>query len=135
MILQKSILYTLLLATINLIFCAPQQKDSVVLENHTIYSTTEQAEGEIQSVFELICEAVFDTDINLPVDEEAALLEKDFIGKRLNRNAFIFISQLTLLYTKIESSKADLITSYFNYNNNSETTSPGYSFIFRLTPF
>ncbi len=135
MIFQKGILYSLLLATINLIFCVPQQNDFIVTENNIIYSTSEQTEGEIQSVFELICEAVFDADINLPVDEEAALLEKDFIGKRLNRNAFIFISQLTLLYTKIESSKADLITSYFNYNNNSERTAPGYSFIFRLTPF
>lgn len=135
MIFQKGILYIILLATINLIFCIPQQNDLIVTKNNILYSNSEQTEDDIQSIFELICEAVFDADIYLPVDEEAALLEKDFIGKRLDRNAYIFISQLTLLYSKIETSKADLITSYFNYNKNSARTTPGYSFIFRLTPF
>jgi hypothetical protein len=135
MLFQKAILFIQLIATLNLFFCVPQQNDLVIAEKSIIYSAAEQTESEVQSVLELICEAIFNTDINLPVEENSALLEKDFTGKRFNRNSYTFIIYFKLLFKKFEFVKTEIISSLINYNNHLDRTNSGYGFIFRLTPF
>lgn len=138
MLLKNTLTYLLIIATINLIFCVPQQNDSANIlfkQYESTFENSNEAEGEIQSVFELICEVVFDTDITLPVEEEAAILEKDFLGKRVNRTFIRIFSQLFLLNILYNNLIESLSPKFLNYQNSSETTSSGYSFIFRLTPF
>ncbi|MFN4234515.1 MAG: hypothetical protein ACK4IK_06890 [Bacteroidia bacterium] len=132
---KKAILYFTLIATINLFFCVPQQNEFFFNKDFTIYSTTEHTENEIQSVIELICEAVFDTEINLPVDEEAAIFEKDFLTKRINRSSFSYCYNLSYFSTKINVYKHLSEKSFLNFYNSKFIISSGYSFIFRLTPF
>lgn len=138
MLLKNILTYILIIATINLIFCVPQQNDSanILLKQYiSTFENPNEAEGEIQSVFELICEAFFDTDITLPVEEEAAILEKDFIGKRVNRTYTKINLKLILLNVLFNYLVESLSPKFLNYQNSSETCSSGYSFIFRLTPF
>lgn len=138
MFLKNTLIYILLIATINLIFCVPQQNDSaniLIKQYLSTFENSNEAEGEIQSVFELICEVVFDTDISLPVEEEAAILEKDFIGKRINRPHIRIFYQNIILYILFNNVNKNLILNFLNYQNCCPTTCSGYSFIFRLTPF
>jgi hypothetical protein len=134
---KNTILHFLLLAIINLLFCAPQQNDFVAYFSFqkTEIICADQPEGDIQSVFELICEAFFNADIHLPLDEEAALLEKDIIGKRISRTFTLFIAGAI----KIFSSYQEFITSKYSklllYTTKPEALSSGFEFIFRLTPF
>ncbi len=138
MLLKNTLTYLLIIATINLIFCVPQQNDSANIlfkQYESTFENPNEAEGEIQSVFELICEFVFDTDITLPVEEEAAILEKDFIGKRIHRTCIRIFSQFIILNTLFNNVIENLNHKILNYQNSSETTSSGFIFIFRLTPF
>lgn len=138
MLLRNTLIYLLLIATVNLIFCVPQQNDTAVAylkETICTIENTDIAEGEIQSVFEIICEAVFDADIDLPIEKEASILEKDIIGKRINRTAFkVFIQFIVLNFLQknlfLLNKPNQLICYLHNY-----LTSSAYSFIFRLTPF
>lgn len=138
MFLKKAILYFTLSAIINLFFCVPQQNNLYFYKNsiHYGYNTIEHTENDIQSVFELIYEAIFDAEINLPVDEEANIFEKDFLTKRINRCSFSYYYNLYHLFTKINIYKHPSEKVYLiNIFNSLLTISSGYSFIFRLTPF
>lgn len=136
--LRNTLIYLLLIATINLIFCVPQQNDSpcaYLKETVCTIENNDIAEGEIQSVFEIICEAVFDADIDLPIEKEASVLEKDIIGKRINRTAFkIFIQFIILNYIHKNLFVLSKPNHHIYYLLSVLGTS-AYSFIFRLTPF
>lgn len=137
MFLKKAILNFTLLAIINLFFCVPQQNDLFFYKNfiNYDYNKIEHTENDIQSVFELIYEAIFDTEINLPVDEDASIFEKDFLSKRINRTTFFYYYHSSHFFTKNNFNKYQSEKVILKIFNCLVTISSGYSFIFRLTPF